>query len=495
MIRARWILLVVFLLSVLLISRISCKSQYLYTWDSVQFALSFERFNIAEHRPHPPGYLLYVWSGKALNSVVHDPNLTLISLSILATGFATLFIILLTLELLREADQKTRLWGSFGGALLYLTNPIVWFYGCVAEIYAFEGLFAALVAYLLILSNRKPAALIYGALALAVAGGFRPSTEAFLIPFFLLFWKGKNRKIVLSSILVLVAANLAWFLTLAMLSGGVKSYLGLLLQQFEVSVSIQDSLKRALKVLMRFSIAIGWPVIIAIGLKIRRLRVSRVEIKLLLLLLLPMTFFIFVFFPKDGYLMIVIPSVVILGVIACGRVYKMPAFVTIIALTIAMNCWIYLKPPITPVIRSQESGAQWFLLRIFTPNNMLIRNHDQLLSQFFHRADALYSGDKVFVTEVESIPDWRTIMYYRPNDAAILTFPDQQIPRVAKNHDYQLIQPPFRLSSHCLLLALPVGSPDLSMRSFELMGVSYGYAVCGELPQKFKLMSVPFERK
>ena len=43
--------------------------------DSVNFALGVRRFSVAEHRPHPPGYPVYIAMGKAavaaLSTVEH----------------------------------------------------------------------------------------------------------------------------------------------------------------------------------------------------------------------------------------------------------------------------------------------------------------------------------------------------------------------------------------------------------------------------------------
>ncbi|MDP2052053.1 MAG: hypothetical protein Q8L75_00350 [Acidobacteriota bacterium] len=37
--------------------------------DSVNFALGVRDFNVAEHRPHPPGYPLYIAMGKVMTAI------------------------------------------------------------------------------------------------------------------------------------------------------------------------------------------------------------------------------------------------------------------------------------------------------------------------------------------------------------------------------------------------------------------------------------------
>src|SRR5258708_11986240 len=39
------------------LSRVPFVGRYLFDWDSLQFALGMQRFDLASHRPHPPGYI------------------------------------------------------------------------------------------------------------------------------------------------------------------------------------------------------------------------------------------------------------------------------------------------------------------------------------------------------------------------------------------------------------------------------------------------------
>lgn len=45
---------------VTVLSRLPYRTRMLYNWDAVQFALALKEYDIAEHQPHPPGYILYV---------------------------------------------------------------------------------------------------------------------------------------------------------------------------------------------------------------------------------------------------------------------------------------------------------------------------------------------------------------------------------------------------------------------------------------------------
>src|SRR5205814_3263238 len=57
-------------------------------WDSVQFALGLEPFNLHSHQPPPPGYILYIALGRAINWLVGNPGLSLSLLSVLLSALA-----------------------------------------------------------------------------------------------------------------------------------------------------------------------------------------------------------------------------------------------------------------------------------------------------------------------------------------------------------------------------------------------------------------------
>src|SRR6202161_786854 len=86
------------LVSAIGISRFAFRSRYLYDLDSVNFALAIGRFDPQVHQPHPPGYFLYICLGRLLNFLVHDANLALVLLSILAGIVTVILIYLLSME-------------------------------------------------------------------------------------------------------------------------------------------------------------------------------------------------------------------------------------------------------------------------------------------------------------------------------------------------------------------------------------------------------------
>src|SRR5258707_2465234 len=72
------------------VSRWPFRSHALFSWDSANFALALDKIDIAMHRPHPPGYLGYVFVARLLRHVFPDPNTALVVANLIATALAAL---------------------------------------------------------------------------------------------------------------------------------------------------------------------------------------------------------------------------------------------------------------------------------------------------------------------------------------------------------------------------------------------------------------------
>ena len=71
------------------------RSHWLDDWDSVNFALALDDFDVMRHRPHPPGYPLYIAAGKLAHVFVadHAAALTLVS-ALAGAAVASMFYLL-----------------------------------------------------------------------------------------------------------------------------------------------------------------------------------------------------------------------------------------------------------------------------------------------------------------------------------------------------------------------------------------------------------------
>jgi hypothetical protein len=203
------------------ITRIPFISKYLYEWDSVNFALALENYNIAIHQPQPPGYILFVALGRVVNTAFHDANLSLIFLSIL---FSILTVILLYFLAKQIFSRKVGIISS----ILLIFSPIFWFYGEITTIYPSEAFLAILIAftsYQVLKGNQK--FFYVSALILGLAGGFRQDLILFMFPLWLfcLWYSDNNYKRILKAFTVLVASVLLWLIPTIMLANGIGPYL------------------------------------------------------------------------------------------------------------------------------------------------------------------------------------------------------------------------------------------------------------------------------
>jgi len=206
------------LLVVGILTRIPFRSTILHHWDSVNFALALEQFDIAVHQPQPPGYILYVMVGRLLNSYIGDANASLVWISCIASGIAVALAYSLAESIW---DHSTGL----VSAGLMLCSPLVWFHGEVALSYMVEGLFVLAVAkqcYAQRTGHEKSVWL--SALLLGIAGGFRQNTLVFLFPlWFAAIWGLGLRKATLA-VGILAATVMSWLVPMVALSGGIDRY-------------------------------------------------------------------------------------------------------------------------------------------------------------------------------------------------------------------------------------------------------------------------------
>jgi hypothetical protein len=176
----------------------------LYSWDSVGFALSIEDYDPIKHQPHPPGYIFFAFALKLFDSFIKDPNLTLILVNIAATIIASTFLFLLVFEFTTDSDSKVRFILSSAAAAIYAANPIVWFYGCLSDIYPVEACMVTVLCYFFFISFKRPAVLPIISIIFGLTGGIRLTTEVFLFPLYLFVILKANKRTILLSLVCLI---------------------------------------------------------------------------------------------------------------------------------------------------------------------------------------------------------------------------------------------------------------------------------------------------
>lgn len=199
------------------------------SWDAASFWCAATDFNITEDRPHLPGYYLHVQLIRAFRLVLSPFAANVapsVMWSMLATTLCYLFV-------RRSHDIRDALLC----AMLLATNPMLWFYGCVSEMYAFDAFFSLLIVLLsVLLSDRhaqRPLAMPALTAALALGAGVRQSSAVLLLP--VVLWcivvSFRNRtstvRMLVLSVIVGAAATASWMVPFITACGGVSSYLHL----------------------------------------------------------------------------------------------------------------------------------------------------------------------------------------------------------------------------------------------------------------------------
>jgi len=125
---------------VTILSHLPFTSRFLYHYDSVQFALALEKYDVYLHQPHPPGYFLYVMAGKLLDHFIQDASTSFIAMSVVASGLTVVAIYYLARAIF---NGNTAWWARW----LAVTSPLLWFYGEVALSYIVAAFFKSSIFY------------------------------------------------------------------------------------------------------------------------------------------------------------------------------------------------------------------------------------------------------------------------------------------------------------------------------------------------------------
>ena len=208
------------------LSRLPFAGRYLFNWDSLQFALGAERFDLAAHRPHPPGYVGYVMAGRLMQHAGLDLNTALVTLSSASEAVTVAGVYLFV----------RRLHGGFAGlaaAVLLMTSPLYWLYGETALTYAIEPGLSVLGFGLVLSAVRRRGSLALPALVIGLSGAIRPSSEFFMVGLLAaggwLLVRDLDARAALRALLpvatALVVGTLVWALPLLVMSGGILPYL------------------------------------------------------------------------------------------------------------------------------------------------------------------------------------------------------------------------------------------------------------------------------
>jgi hypothetical protein len=434
------------------ISRFAFRSHALYDLDSVNFALGIARFDPRVHQPHPPGYFLYVCVGRLLNFAVHDPNLTLVILSILASIVSVILIYGLALDWFGPRAA------TFAG-LLFLFSPLAWFHGTVALTYSVECAASALIGSLCWRIDRgKTAFIVPAAIALGIIAGIRPSSILFLAPLFLFSIRGAGLNKQLLGILSLGATTLAWFLPMISSSGGFAAYFGALSSLWHMvpskdtvfNSSPLTSIARAIVIIFIYFLCFGAACLAPLGASCSTAPVDKSKKLFTAVWIVPgLCFFTFIFLKlvNSGYLLLVFaPGCVWLGAWTSywyeNGPWQRAVKISIATTCAAINVLIFVAFPAYFSYRSvrhfeaELKQIETALPQVGSPNDLLIVSFDNHFLGYRHAgyylpdyltvefpAVNLIEGRRVFamqgrntflLTELPSAPYTRFVLFPLP---------------------------------------------------------------------------------
>ncbi len=368
-----------------LATRLPFRSQFLYHWDSVNFALSLEHYDVRLHQPHPPGYLLYSMLVRLVNAVVHDANASLVWISLFSGALSVLALYWLgTIMFGRSVGQ--------GAALLALTNPLHWFYNQVALSYALEFLLVTILAglfYLQLLGGRQT--WFWSAILLGIAGGIRQNDLVFLLPLWLvslwpLAWKQR-----VTSCVTLVITISIWAWPMMALSGGPTEYLAALRAESS-GIANESSLLSFQQLALnsvRMATYLGYGLLLgAVPLlwgarsliRARRVALNDPRAWVLTLWTVPsVCFYILVHLRQPGHIFTFLPAVILLTALATQKLGQCLdgagcAWQRMLAITLAVvNGLFFLLAP-TSLFNSEQLPLQ-------TPSRQTIAQRDRFLGE------------------------------------------------------------------------------------------------------------------
>ena len=210
------------------------RSRWLDDFDSVNFALALDEFDVTQHQPHPPGYPIYVAAGKLVHLVIGDHAAALTLVSSLAGGaVAAMFYIL--------ARRQLNWPLALGATVIMALSPLFWLQSGLALTDMFGMIFV--LAFLLVegaspqtqqgdLVRRSVSGLIAG-----LSLGARPHVTLLIVAYWcigrlIVLGRPQGTHFLTAAVSFSVGV-VVWLLPASLATGGLETYLSACLSQFE----------------------------------------------------------------------------------------------------------------------------------------------------------------------------------------------------------------------------------------------------------------------
>lgn len=417
----------IFLFLITVFSRMLLRSHFLFSWDSGNFALGIVNYDPFLHRPHPPGYPLYIEAGKIFNIFFGDANSALIALSII---FSALSVSLIFFTGCRIYDNRVGLIA----AVLVFFSPLVWFQGEVALSHVIEFPFAIMATWLLyeIFFNRRY--YLAAAILIGIGGGFRQDILMFFGPILVLTSFRLPRSRMLYTWLCLILSTAVWLMPFLFIIGDISAYRETISQHSANTVQA-DSLwragtaglignaKRALFAdlwLMGAAIILQ-PLFIVLFFLKKELRRDRRILFLLAIPILPLAFFLGTSFSHFGYSLIYAPSLMLLSAYAAVVLLEDIRVLT----TKYLSARIIIGCALGLLCIAAVANTLFFLRPWYLPGKV-----QKVVSPYSHRAIVI--GDR----EIKTVLDLAS--QFNPGDTLIVFLGSSDNPLYFRQTNYYL---------------------------------------------------------
>jgi hypothetical protein len=221
--------IVLILAIVIGLTRFVAIAHSMFDWDEALFSLGVRDYEVPDHRPHPPGYPIYIAAAKIVALTGLDAFRCLQVIVVLGALFIFPALYLLAREI--GFDFPT----AVAGAAVYAFLPNVWIYGGTGFSDVPATTLVFLACALLLRGRRDARAYVYGAIVLGIAAGIRPANLLVgIVPALLATWaqlRARAYRTIALAMLLGALIVVGSYLGAALASRSVRDYLDIVREQ------------------------------------------------------------------------------------------------------------------------------------------------------------------------------------------------------------------------------------------------------------------------